>query len=1218
MRQFFLACFFVCFLFFTAAAQAQTVSPANLFKQLLDLPAPPPVDEKMVAALNTKPVTREPEFFDPSRVPSDDAPIEDLFEYWMAQNYNAINSQRRVLTPSERTLERILDHCEERPDRLPLIIGLLPTKPKFVESVKKIYDKMTTEESGRYRSQMVKQWLTYNSDFFVEELVEKAEKVRDKDRYVTNQAELLALARVDWERAAPILEKLAGDDSQPVSRTLAHWAFYARAIEKEAAADITKYRRLLQETVENRELSAGNRDLAMDALVVEKDWEGREDWYLSLLSDETLYQLENYTGLTTILRFAPPEKMIPAMARLVDSKNPAVRKAAIRNLVNYVKQDKVEAIRALLPWLSNAGWISEIPDGRSAIISALGRVDLPESVPALITILMSEEAHRQTAAEALTRYKDPRAVPALKIVLANEKNPYRRKLYIRALDECGGLNDDEKMSALELFAETISTPEGAANFNRDLYGQEVDEEDGGKPQRAMPVALIIGNYISEQTEPTDGLVVRAIERLKALRKTKPAAAAALSAIMQKWQGRIIFIERLRQIRAGEADLETILTAIAQRKEIFEKIQSEVFAMRAANGIGRGIAPCLAEDSADFQSVLRQTDADAQTAMLGCARLLRVKLPVREIGAFLKSANKNLALAAERYLETEDSVEARTIVLAHRPGETVILGARYAFIPDPKNVNYTESLIKIFQSVAGRGYYGTNYPVMDKNEAVMRDEIRANPDLLAVYGILTNKPTGQMVIRVFKDRIVFTNYEDAARYRERVLTGKEYEDFYRLIIDEKIDSAIPFIGYCETCEPSEFVMFGKNGGRRVFFVNPFGEGSPVKKLFERFASFNEGDLKLHYRLADKIKGLEVLLADEKLAARAVWKNGSDFRVLVEDRDRKDEIQKNLAQQFESEDKIEVDEDNYEQYERIRESQEKRLRESKYAHFFWRGIENGKLGAVLAQPLEMPFLYDETQFPETPDFDTEPRAWQVRAGGFEIKVSHEKSGLYKANRSQPPVMFKEGNYDLPIVTPDGNWVVASKTGENWQEPKSLVRINLQTGKEFPVNLPPADTFNPLTFVASQNKVLIYRARGNKYYGYRQNQDEEDEEEVKPNLPFPKKDDKNPSPNTPEYYLFDAATGAVQLVKGEFRPLEDLTYRPLQATDAADEFWAAVYDKKAKETAVGRYNTKTFTFQPVTKLPEIKLSSMDIWVDEKEAKVYFAYEGHLLSAPLLNQQK
>ncbi len=184
-----------------------------------------------------------------------------------------------------------------------------------------------------------------------------------------------------------------------------------------------------------------------------------------------------------------------------------------------------------------------------------------------------------------------------------------------------------------------------ANFNRSLYGQYT--ENGEKPQTPpLPLVLSIGNFVAEQNEPSEGLASRAIQRLKTLRQTKPAVAAVLAGFMQRWKGRIIFIERLRQIKAGEADLETILTAVAQRKEIREKIENEVFAMRTASGIGRGIAPCLSEDNLDFLSVLRQKDADAQIAMFGCARLLRVKLPVAEVGAFLKNANKNLALAAD--------------------------------------------------------------------------------------------------------------------------------------------------------------------------------------------------------------------------------------------------------------------------------------------------------------------------------------------------------------------------------------------------------------------------------------------------------------------------------------------------------------------------------------------------------------------------------------------
>ncbi len=1217
MRHFFLAC--ACLIFFTVAAQTQTVNSANLLRQFLDLPAPPPRDEKSLPVTKTN-VVREPGFYDKNKIPPDDAPIGDLVEYWSTQSRN-FSPLRYKIKPSQRTLERLLEFCEENPEQIARFLKILPSNPSTAEIVKRFYDKLLESETAEGNVYQIKAWLLYNSIYFVDELSKNAEQVKDKNEYVTNQNDLLALARVDWDKALPILERIIADKTQPVSATLAKWAFYARALEAGEEIDISKYRRQLQDVVEDRAMLPGARDLAFDALVSEKDWDGRDDWYVSLFSDETLFDLkvngQTYTGLTTLILYSPPEKYVTMMTALVANKNPAIRRAAIKNLLSALNNGSIEAARALLPWAASPNWASDFKEGRSAFIRALGNVDLPESVPVLITILMNEEEFRPTVAEALARYKDSRAVPALRVALAAEKNPYRRMVFVRALDECGGLSDDEKMSALELFAEAASTPEGMMKFTAQFYAEPVESSE--KPQTVMPVALSIGNFVAQQTEPTDGLVVRAIERLKTLRKTKPATAEKLSEIMQKWRGRLIFIERLRQIKEGEANLEMILTALAQRREIREKLENEIFAMRVGAGVGRGIAACLAEDAADLHSVLRQqTDTDARIAVLGCARLLRAALPVAEVGALLKSPNKTLALAAERYLESEDSVEARTMILAQRPGEAVILGARPAFIPDMKKIYMSESLSQIFQSVTGRGLYGMNFPLMDKNEVVLREEIKTNPELLAIYGILQNDATGQLIIRVFKDKVVFTHNEDAARYRERVLTVKEYEDFYRLIINEKIDSTASSLGSGSSGEVQEFVMFGKNGGRRVFFLNNLVEGSALKKLVERFASFGEGNLKLHYRLADKIQGLEVLLADEKFPARAVWRNGGDLRVAVEDKDKEAEIAGSLEQQFEIEDKAEVEEDNYEQYEQIRESQEKRRRDSKYAHYFWRGFENGALGSILPQPLEMPYLYDETQVPEIPGFDNEPRGWQLRAGDFEIRVSHNESGLYKVSRAQAPVMFKEGNYHLPVVTPDGKWVVASKVKESWQEPKNLVRINLQTGKEFPVDLAPADALNALTFLPAHNKILVYRAKGNRYYGYRsEDNDEESEMPVNPNLRFPgRKNEKNPSPNTPEFYLLDAATGTVQLVKGEFRPLEELTYRPLQPTGAPDEFWAALYDKKTRETAVGRYNTKTFTFQPSVKLPEIKLSSMDIWVDEKEAKIYFVYEGHVLTVPLLGK--
>jgi hypothetical protein len=90
-------------------------------------------------------------------------------------------------------------------------------------------------------------------------------------------------------------------------------------------------------------------------------------------------------------------------------------------------------------------------------------------------------------------------------------------------------------------------------------------------------------------------------------------------------------------------------------------------------------------------------------------------------------------------------------------------------------------------------------------------------------------------------------------------------------------------------------------------------------------------------------------------------------------------------------------------------------------------------------------------------------------------------------------------------------------------------------------------------------------------------------------------------------------MKLAKGEFRPLEEKRYRPLQASSTVGAAWAAIYDPAVKATQVGLYVERSFSFIPVATLPEIQLASTDIWVHEKENKIYFVYRGHLLVVPL-----
>ena len=164
-------------------------------------------------------------------------------------------------------------------------------------------------------------------------------------------------------------------------------------------------------------------------------------------------------------------------------------------------------------------------------------------------------------------------------------------------------------------------------------------------------------------------------------------------------------------------------------------------------------------------------------------------------------------------------------------------------------------------------------------------------------------------------------------------------------------------------------------------------------------------------------------------------------------------------------------------------------------------------------------------------------------------------------------------------DGRWAVVTKANGNWYEPKEIVRINLQNGRELKVNLPPADNFYAVSFLPAHNKILLYRGRGKTISPYQTDSSQftkridyeaaEETVEEETVVLEQRNKNKNPSPKIPEYYLLDAATGAASQVKGEFRPLFQQTYRPLQPTTNPNEFRAAIFDAKTKTTEIGRYN-------------------------------------------------
>ncbi len=244
---------------FTPSTGAQD----NTLVLLLELPAPPPPNPFYRPVI----AERSEDFFDKKTPPGDDASLDDLLAYWKHQNqFDA--KYTYVPKPSPKTLARLIDEVEKKPEMLSELIDAFPEAPETAELVKRLYDEELNEPKfdSEWRSE-VKKWLTYHTNYFSDELYQIARQAGDTDEYVTNQDEVLALARVDWEKAKPLLDRMLADSNQPISQTLARWAYYKHALATGDTFGIETYRRALQETFDDKSAMSGNRDLAMDALV---------------------------------------------------------------------------------------------------------------------------------------------------------------------------------------------------------------------------------------------------------------------------------------------------------------------------------------------------------------------------------------------------------------------------------------------------------------------------------------------------------------------------------------------------------------------------------------------------------------------------------------------------------------------------------------------------------------------------------------------------------------------------------------------------------------------------------------------------------------------------------------------------------------------------------------------------------------------------------------
>jgi len=1121
-------------------------------RQLLSMPAPTPRTAEEPTDAEPK-KQRPPKFFDKDKAPPDDAPIEDLLEYW---DRWADTSGR--LDPSDAVKQRLLDSCVDDLARLPRFLPLFSSSEATAAKVKELFDKGQSDQrcDENWRDK-VKKWLVFNSKYFLSDLLVLASKVKDdqKGGYVDKEDALVALARVDSSAAEPLLQSLA-NGSQPRSSALALILLYKQAIIARDPELEEKYRNRLRTISSDRNAPAHARDAAIEILSV-TEWSGRDDWYISLLSDDTLRECTDgiylFHPLTTLFD-RDPEKWIPVMAKFVDSKDRAVQQAAASCLVIYATDHpRRDAILPVLRWFSDPDWLHINGTQRAWFMQKMDELEMPESVPGLIWIVENEEFNRRWAARTLAYYKDPRAVPALKKALA-ESVEDDRQLILEGLLASGGLSEAEQVTALETYAAKLITPEGREEVGRHRsYGDD-----------PLPIAVSIGRYLATRKDAPESLVRAVLSRAANLQKSNPPVAQSLLEVAHQWQGRQVDLDMIRLIANGSADANTIANALSRRMKLRESLGVELQGLLGAVGPAQGIGSVLLDENAAALSVLGSGNQTAQVALIACARLTQTVLPVEQVGALMQSKNSLLALAAERYLIAEDSKEARQLLWQRHPNEAFVTGWR-------ENIELIG---------------GSNFDLMGKMEATLRAELFKDNPALEIFALVANDEQYSRVLRVYSDKAIYTHYEDSARYRERVISKQELSVFKQFVTANGLSELGPQFGPCHhDCWSSEFLALTKEKGRRVFSHQGFGGWITV---LGKFDLLGRGDgAKIHYNLEKEIKGLEVLYADDGLVVKDVWQQGAEIRIFVE----REETEEEIKERNKSENSADEDDEAARAEQRRRESA--RFKE----RFSWRTLASGRAGVVASEP-EGYSTFDESKFPSDDDDESSSRRDDRQVQMItpdSVIIARNFDGLWKQLAGRKPVRISgdEGAYATPIVTPDGKWVVVAKTDSDWSKPNYVVRFNLQTGREVRVNLTPADQFDPIAYLALHGKVLLRRAKDD--YG--------------------PSSSKSVGPDQPEYYLLDASTGETKLVSGEFAPLRQEGKRFLQPAHESEEFWAAIPNREKNQTQVGRYNLKNFSFEPLLLIPHIAFDSTAMWVDVAGAKLYVVYEGNLLRLPMPN---
>lgn len=785
--------------------------------------------------------------------PGDNEDIDVLLDYWLKQPpmYDKQYPSRSVLT-------RLFEYGADKPGLLEILIALIPEELQYdeelIESIHTIYK----NNMEYFKDSFIADYLMLRSGYFRDQLLEKAYSC-EFGNYLKNDEYVHALITLDLPAAIPVLEYYLESEDKNVS-TFALSELYKIYVGKNNSLKVREFRNQLKRIGEDKNQPGFSRQYAIRTLL-ETEWDGMEDWYLSLFKDESLMNVLDgmymYSPLGSPVR-ADPDYWIPVISKLVKHENKAIHNNAVIVLQQFNLEDaRADALRPLVPWLSDPDWAKEpFHPCRLRIVQSLDRVSVPESIPGLIWILENEysfwkkkETERykeeegktkldekdqqkiertvrnkisfciEAAADALAYYDYKPACPFIRNALSLEISYSHKIPVVSALVRLGGVPVDDYVDCIIKYCRKKRN-KGDENFR-------------SWSEHEYPDAWL-GAVLSLKGFADKAAAKEIIKLIELYNNEDPGLSASLKKIILSWDLDIVHQYIIDKVLECRIDDEIVLSIFDKRDKIKSRLTKDIpepAHIRGLHPVQKVLLAAVLHEAEMADVLLHELHDERVLALLiSLCRIVQLELPLEKCELLLLKTNEPLLISSILdYLETIGNEAAISIITNYKPDEYMIHGGRMDYDP---------------------GHF--SFKALDSMENMLIKKIRENDSILEIHALLSagywgNK--GQRIILCYADHAEYFLLQDNGRKKKCTVRLSALDDFLKFAQGKNIDELPPFTSHVQDGMQYEYLYMNRKFGRRVFMNNPgpaAGGLSVYNRIIDHFYKlYEENELSIYY-------------------------------------------------------------------------------------------------------------------------------------------------------------------------------------------------------------------------------------------------------------------------------------------------------------------------------------------------------------------------------------